>query len=113
MRVPAALEAAAVDYVVIGGVAVNFHGIARTTEDLAVFIAREADNVARLREALHSVFADPSIDEISAEDLCGEYLAVRYVPPGDGPPWTSSPAWANGSGSPTSSASATTSMVSR
>jgi hypothetical protein len=27
------------------------------------------------------VFQDPSIDEISAEDLCGEYPAVRYLPP--------------------------------
>lgn len=33
MRVLAALEEAQVDYVVIGGVAVNFHGIVRATED--------------------------------------------------------------------------------
>jgi hypothetical protein len=31
MRVLAALEEARVEYVVIGGVAVNFHGIARAT----------------------------------------------------------------------------------
>ena len=86
MRVLAAFEAAAVDYVVIGGVAVNFHGIARATEDLDVFIAPEPANVARLRTALHSVFDDSSIDEITAEDLCGDYPAVRYVPPGAGPP---------------------------
>ena len=36
--------------------------------------------------ALHAVYDDPSIDEITAADLCGEYPAVRYVPPGDGPP---------------------------
>jgi hypothetical protein len=86
MRVLAALEDARVDYVVIGGVAVNFHGIVRATEDLDVFIKPDADNVARLRAALHSVYDDPSIDEITAGDLCGEYPAVRYVPPGDGPP---------------------------
>ena len=85
MRVLAALEAAAVDYVVIGGVAVNFHGIVRATEDIDVFIAPNAENVARLRTALHAVYNDPSIDEITAEDLCGDYPAVRYVPP-DGPP---------------------------
>ena len=51
MRVLAALEAAAVDYVVIGGVAINFHGIARATEDLDVFIAPDPANVARLRAA--------------------------------------------------------------
>jgi hypothetical protein len=64
---------------------VNFHGIARATEDLDLFIAPDADNIARLRAALHSVYDDPSIDEISADDLCGEYPAVRYVPP-DGLP---------------------------
>jgi hypothetical protein len=86
MNVLAALEASAVEYVVIGGVAVNFHGLVRATEDLDVFIAPDADNVARLRAALHSIYDDPSIDEITAADLCGDYPAVRYVPPGDGPP---------------------------
>ena len=32
-------------------------------------------------ERLRSVFADPSIDEISAGDLCGDYPAVHYLPP--------------------------------
>jgi hypothetical protein len=86
MRVLAALEAAEVEYLVIGGVAVNFHGIARATEDLDLFIAPTADNIARLRTALHSIYDDPSIEEITADDLCGEYPAVRYVPPGEGPP---------------------------
>jgi hypothetical protein len=30
---------------------------------------------------LRSVFDDPSIEEIKAEDLLGEYPAVQYVPP--------------------------------
>jgi hypothetical protein len=86
MRILAALEDAGVEYIVVGGVAVNFHGIARATEDIDVFIAPRADNVARLRTALHSVYSDPSIDEITAEDLCGDYPAIRYVPPEGGPP---------------------------
>jgi hypothetical protein len=86
MKVLAALETARVEYVVIGGVAVNFHGLERATGDIDIFIAPSADNVARLRSALHAVYDDPSIDEITAGDLCGEYPAVRYVPPGDGPP---------------------------
>ena len=85
MRVLAALEAERVDYAVIGGVALNLHGIARATEDVDVFVAPTEENVARLRRALHSVYDDSSIDEISAQDLCGEYPAVRYVPP-SGPP---------------------------
>jgi len=30
---------------------------------------------------LRSVFADPCTDEITADDLLGEYPAVQYVPP--------------------------------
>ena len=45
------------------------------------FIAPERDNIDRLKRALHSVFDDPHIDEISADDLLGEYPAVQYVPP--------------------------------
>ena len=75
------LNEALVDYVVVGGVAVNLHGLIRATEDLDVFIRPEPENVERLRRALKSVWADPSIDEITAEDLCGDYPAVRYGPP--------------------------------
>ncbi len=48
-----ALNARGVRYVLVGGIAVN----------------------------LHDVFDDPSIDEISADDLAGSYPTVRYVPP--------------------------------
>lgn len=85
MRVLAALEGGQVEYVVIGGVAMNFHGVARATQDIDIFVAPTEDNIQRLRDALRTVYADPSIEEISASDLCGDYPAVRYVPP-DGPP---------------------------
>lgn len=65
--------------------AVDFHGLVRATEDLDIFVAATSENIARLRDALHSIYSDPSIDEITAADLCGDYPAVRYVPP-DGPP---------------------------
>jgi hypothetical protein len=35
--------------------------------------------------ALHRLYDDASVDEIRAEDLLGDYPAVRYVPP-VGPP---------------------------
>ena len=64
-----------------GAVALGLHGLARATADLDLFIRPDADNVERLKAALQRVFADPHIDEISSADLCGEYPAVRYVPP--------------------------------
>lgn len=57
-----------VDNVVIGEVAMNLHGIARATEDVAIFIAPNEENVARLRSALHAVQDDETIEEISAAD---------------------------------------------
>lgn len=62
-------------------VALNFHGLARFTEDLDLFIAPERDNVERMKLALRSVFHDPDIEQIKAEDLLGDYPAVQYVPP--------------------------------
>lgn len=77
----AALDEHDVDYAVFGAVALGLHGLARATADLDLFVAPDAANIERLKDALRSVFADPSIDEISAEDLCGDYPAVRYFPP--------------------------------
>ena len=81
IRVIASLNRERVDYVVVGGVAVNLHGLIRATEDLDLFVRPNPENIARLRRALHTVWDDPSIDEITAEDLCGDYPVVRYGPP--------------------------------
>ena len=80
-KVLAALEREGVKYVVFGAVALALHGLPRATEDLDIFVAPERDNIERLRTALRSVFNDPCIDDITAEDLLGEYPAVQYVPP--------------------------------
>jgi len=76
-----ALHEKDVEYAVFGAVALGLHGLARATADLDLFLRPDADNVERLKAALREVFDDPSIEEISAADLCGEYPAVRYVPP--------------------------------
>jgi hypothetical protein len=76
-----ALEDAGVRYAVFGAVALNLHGLARFTEDLDLFVAPVADNVERLKTALRSVFDDPEIEGITADDLLGPYPAIQYVPP--------------------------------
>jgi hypothetical protein len=81
LRIVKALNASGVDYVVVGAVALSAHGLVRTTEDLDVFIRPDPSNVERLRQALRSVWDDPEIERITAEDLCGDYPAVRYGPP--------------------------------
>jgi hypothetical protein len=70
-----------VKYAVFGAVALGLHGLARATADLDLFIPADRGNVERLKTALRAVFDDTSIEEISADDLCGSYPAVRYYPP--------------------------------
>ncbi|MDP2319283.1 MAG: nucleotidyl transferase AbiEii/AbiGii toxin family protein [Acidobacteriota bacterium] len=81
LRVLAALEARGVRYAIFGAVALNMHGLARFTEDLDLFVAPDRANIEQLKAALHDTFNDPTIDEISADDLLGDYPAVQYVPP--------------------------------
>ena len=81
-RVLAALEREDVRYVVFGAVAINLLGLPRATEDLDIFVAPDAENIDRLRAALRSVYPeDSSIEEITSEDLLGDYPAIQYVPP--------------------------------
>jgi len=80
-RVLAALEQHGVRYAVFGAVALNLHGLARFTADLDIFIEPTAENVERLRAALKTAVDDPAIDEISTDDLLGDYPAVQYNPP--------------------------------
>lgn len=77
-----ALHEHRVDYVLVGGVAVNLHGIVRATEDVDLFVRPTEENIAQLRAALASLWSDDDIDEITAEDLAGQYPTIRYGPPG-------------------------------
>jgi predicted nucleotidyltransferase len=81
LKVLASLEKEGVEYVLVGGAALTVHGLVRATEDLDLFVRPTAENVERLRKALQLVYQDPDIDEISTEDLLGDYPAVRYYPP--------------------------------
>lgn len=77
----AAFNREGVDYMLVGGGAVNLHGIGRYTEDLDFFIRPTVENVERVKRALRSVWNDPTIDEIDAEDISQNYPTVRYGPP--------------------------------
>ncbi len=70
-----------VEYVLIGGTALNVHGLLRATEDVDIFVKPTVENVERLKSALHHLWADASIDEIEAQELMGPYPVIRYGPP--------------------------------
>lgn len=76
-----AFEREGLVYAIFGAVALNLHGLARATQDLDIFVSPTEENISRLRSALRSVFDDPHIEEITADDLLGDYPAVQYVPP--------------------------------
>ncbi|NWG12186.1 MAG: nucleotidyl transferase AbiEii/AbiGii toxin family protein [Acidobacteria bacterium] len=77
-----ALRDREVEYVLVGAMAMTVHGIVRATRDVDLFVRPAPDNIARLRAALTLVFPeDHSIAQISAEDLAGEYPAIRYNSP--------------------------------
>ncbi len=81
-----ALNAERVEYVLFGAMAIGVHGFIRATEDVDLFLRPTPENIAACRRALRRVWQDPCIDEITAEDLCGDFPAVSYAPPGDGFP---------------------------
>jgi len=72
-----------VDYVLVGGVALNLQGIVRATEDVDLFVRASEDNVAKLKAALRAVWEDPEIELISAAELATNYPTVRYGPPSE------------------------------
>jgi len=76
-----ALQEHSVEYVLVGAAALNVQGIVRATEDVDLFVRPTPENLDSLRRALRSVWDDPAIDQITVEDLEGDYPAVRYVPP--------------------------------
>lgn len=70
----AALAEHRIDYVVIGGVAVQVHGHRRTTRDLDVIPAPDEENLDRLANALRELEAHP-------RDLPGELPLGSSSPP--------------------------------
>ncbi len=81
-RILAAFESANVKYVLVGSMAMAAQGLVRATRDLDFFVSPEPENVARLKRALKLLYDDdPHVDQISAEELAGDYPALEYVPP--------------------------------
>jgi hypothetical protein len=77
-----AFEREEVRYVLVGSMAMAAQGLVRATRDMDFFVAPDPQNVERLRRALRTVFGDdPNLEQITADDLAGEYPAVEYTPP--------------------------------
>jgi len=60
-RLLGALDTSGVAYCVVGGLAVNLHGIPRTTYDVDLVVARNAANLARTEALLRGLGLTPRI----------------------------------------------------
>jgi predicted nucleotidyltransferase len=80
MAVLKSLHEHEVEYILVGGLAVIFHGVSRVTKDLDFFVKRNPQNIEKLKRALQTVFDDESITEITDDELV-EYPLIRYGTP--------------------------------
>lgn len=78
-----AFAAHGVDYVVVGGIAVQVHGHRRTTRDLDLIPAPAAENLARLAAALTSLGAVPSAIPGAPPPTAAQLAAAPVVAPLD------------------------------
>ena len=78
-----AMNREGVEYITFGAIAMAVHGIPRATEDADFFVAPARENIDRLKRAIRAVWDAPEVENITHEDLAGEYPAVRYGPPDD------------------------------
>jgi predicted nucleotidyltransferase len=74
----ARLADAAVEFIVVGGVAVTLHGYARLTEDVDILIHRTPENIARLLASLAG-YGEGFARELGADDFTDEEGAIRLV----------------------------------
>lgn len=77
LKLMSEFEICSVDYVLIGGMAINLHGFARNTEDIDLFVNPVASNLSKLRTAMINVFKNDEINEITFEEL-EKYAVIRY-----------------------------------
>jgi hypothetical protein len=80
-EVTQALDDAGVDYCIVGGLAVNLHGIPRATYDVDLVVRREADQLHGCREALEAIGLrcrlPLTLESLAAES--DEALAMRNL----------------------------------
>jgi hypothetical protein len=77
LRICQALNDSGAKYIVIGGMAIVYHGFNRGTEDIDLLVERTADNISRLKKSL-SILPDNAVAEMVDSDL-ETYGTVRIA----------------------------------
>lgn len=63
-------------YIIVGGIAINQLGHARSTEDIDLLIARDRENQARVRKALASL-PDQAVNDLGPDEDFADWVVVR------------------------------------
>lgn len=74
----AALSAATVDYILVGGLAVAFCGYVRATEDIDILVRVDTENIQRLLDVL-AKFGRGAASELEVDDFVMEEGAIRVI----------------------------------
>ena len=77
LQLMASFEKNDVEYVLIGGIAINLHGFSRNTQDIDLFINPLEENINKFKKSLFEVFEDEEINEITLAEL-EQYPVIRY-----------------------------------
>jgi len=77
VKLCAALNSQDAKYIVIGGMAMNQHGMLRATEDIDLLVERSRENQQKVRTALE-VLPDKAVREMAESDL-DSFTVVRVA----------------------------------
>ncbi len=77
VRLCAALNSEAARYLVVGGMAMNQHGMLRATADIDLLLEASRENQERVLRALE-ILPDKAVREVQENDL-DEYIVVRVA----------------------------------
>lgn len=73
-----------VNYMVVGGYAVNFHGYERNTSDLDIWVKSTKENIEAIAAALADLgFAEDSVQQVKVFDLSKPFLFHIGLSPND------------------------------
>jgi Holliday junction resolvase-like predicted endonuclease len=67
-----------IDYLVVGGLAVNFHGVPRMTYDIDLMISLEGENIRKLMSLLTTWGYRPKVP-LNPEDLADEAVRTSWI----------------------------------
>jgi hypothetical protein len=67
-----------IEYLIVGGMAVNLYGVPRMTQDLDIIISMEPENIRQVNEILHKLGYSPRLP-VEANDLADPQKVKSWI----------------------------------